>query len=199
MIDGWPDRLPRTPPGDRGSAHKFSATRYQTVESIRNELERIGADDFTFHTGSGGGHTYPDGLPKNSANPDDPGVAVVWRDGESTRTVGFDAYTSLDDNLRGLYLWIAETRKSGDRPATAPGDTFAAAELPPADGESADGERDPLAGVDPYEWLGVTESAPEAVIEAALRQAKKQNHPDSGGSAFEWRRVQAVEEAVLDG
>jgi hypothetical protein len=197
-IHEWPDHIPRTPPGERASGSRFSATVGQTTKELQKEVQRVNPDEWRVHTGSGGSHTKQNGLPKASANPIDPGVLLRWSvDGEA-HAVGSDEYTSLQSNLRELYLWFKETRMRGNRPVATASSNFAAAELPPGEDEAEARAADPLAGVDPYGYLGLTEDASDAVVEAAIRAEKSDCHPDGDNPDEErWRTVQAIENELL--
>lgn len=50
---------------------------------------------------------------------------------------------------------------------------------------------------DPFVVLGVSRGATEKEIRAAYRQAAKRAHPDQGGSADEFRRLQAAADILL--
>jgi DnaJ-domain-containing protein 1 len=49
---------------------------------------------------------------------------------------------------------------------------------------------------DPYEVLGVSPDASEAVVEAAARQRLGETHPDQGGDREEYLRVKKAREAL---
>lgn len=52
--------------------------------------------------------------------------------------------------------------------------------------------------IDPYEMLGVDRDANDQVIRTAYRKAAKAAHPDSGGDAEQFARLQAVYELLKD-
>lgn len=49
---------------------------------------------------------------------------------------------------------------------------------------------------DPYEVLGVTKNAPDAVVEAAYRALVKQHHPDHGGSSEKFHKIKEAYETI---
>lgn len=107
--------------------------------------------------------------------------------------VGCDAYASLDDNMRAVYLWVRETRLRSQRPVKTGSDEFAAARLPSADSET-ETQRPP-----PHQILGVVPDASDAVIRGAFRELVKKNHGDHGGAGdsikdLQWARDQLLEE-----
>ncbi len=52
--------------------------------------------------------------------------------------------------------------------------------------------------IDPYEMLGVERDANDQTIRTAYRKAAKAAHPDSGGDAEQFARLQAVYELLKD-
>lgn len=190
----WPTGFDRTAPGDRARTSKFSSTIGKTTEAIATQMDRMDVDEWRASTGSGGAHVKGNGLPKATANPDDPGIAVYWTKNGDQYAVACDRWWRLVSNAREVLLWIEETRKRGDRPVVTGDAQFAAARLPSGK------EDDPVVALDekPHVILGVQPDAPENVVKAAARQAKASAHPDQGGSREEFQRVKAAEEAMLD-
>jgi hypothetical protein len=189
----WPAGFERTPARRRTSGSKFKASLADTTNEIAAEMDRMGVDEFRVSTASGGSHTKPNGLPKYTANPDDPGFVLRWsKDGEQF-AVACDKYRNLRDNARAVYLWVHETRMRGNRPVQTGEDEFAAARLP-------SGEEDAVVSeVPPHEVLGVAPDAPESVVENAYRERVQETHPDKpGGDEAAFRRVQEAREAMLD-
>lgn len=195
MTIDWPPQFARTPPRDRSFSHKFSATRRQTVDDIRAETRRMDVDDYHASTGSGGAHTFEDGLPKNTANPDNSAFVLRWSKGGEQYAVGCDRYVRLDQNLREVYMWVRETRKRSDRPVETGGDDFAAAALPPGDSES---ETPTVTVNDPYEVLGLSPDAPIGVVNAVYRELSKGAHADGGGSTEEMLRLNKARDMIRE-
>lgn len=188
----WPPGWDRTPSSERDRSRKFSASRGDTTEAIATEMGRLGVNDWRCDTASGGSHTKQNGLPKYSANPSDPGFVLRWsKDGEQF-AVACDAYASLDSNMRAVYLWVKETRLRADRPVQTGEDEFAAARLPAGDEDAIEVPEQP------HEVLGVPPDADEFEVRAAYYDRVKEVHPDQGGSAQEFQRVQQAMEKMLE-
>ena len=51
----------------------------------------------------------------------------------------------------------------------------------------------------PYDVLGVSEEAPEAVVDAAYRVLVKETHPDHGGEAAEFSEIKNAYEKIKSG
>ena len=191
----WPAGWDRTPESDRGPNRSFEATLGTTTQDLATEMERMTVDAWRAEIANA--HTKSNGLPLHNANPDDPGFVLRWTDGDEQFAVACDASSRLRDNVRTVYLWIHETRMRSQRPVKTGDTEFAAARLPPGDGD------DVAAGsssVKPaHEVLGVQPDASVSVIEAAVRQRKAETHPDSGGSREAFQEVVEAEEVILDG
>lgn len=188
----WPPGFERTPAHDRDRSRKFSASRGDTTEALATEMDRLDVNDWRCATGSGGSHTKQNGLPKYSANPDDPGFVLRWsKDGEQF-AVACDAYATLDSNMRAVLLWVQETRMRGDRPVVTGEDEFATARLP-------SGDEDAIEAMPPaHEVLGVDADASEAEVRRAYQRRVKETHPDQGGSAEALERVRRAKEQMME-
>ena len=192
----WPAGFERTPAAEREPDSPFRVSLAETSSEIRTELDRMDADDWRASTASGGAYTKRDGLPKHNANPDDPGFVLRWTDDGENFAVACDHYADLRDNARTVYRWVHETRKRSQRPVETGSAEFAAARLPSGDDDAVvvAGEIEA-----PHEVLNVGKNAPDAVVEAAARRLKAENHPDSGGSREAFQRIVNAEEAMLSG
>ncbi|MBP1987213.1 J domain-containing protein [Halolamina salifodinae] len=189
----WPAGCPRTPPADRERTTKFGATLAETCQAIATEMGRMGVDDYRASTGSGGSHVRSNGLPKHSANPDDPGFVLRWSDDGQQFAVACDHYSDLRDNARSIYLWVNETRMRSQRPVQTGDSEFAAARLPSGDEETV------VATAPPHEVLEVAPDAGDEVVKAAFRQKMESAHPDQGGDTAEFERVKQARDAMLGG
>jgi hypothetical protein len=197
----WPDHLDRTESLHRTRTSKFTVSFSDALEDIQAELlDRLGADGWRLSTAAP--HRKRDGLPYADANPDDPGVVVRWTMDGNQYAVACDHYTDWRDNARAIGLYIEEKRKMDARPVETGQSEFATARLPPADDEEAVAPPAAQASdeldADPYEVLGVSKGAPEAVIRGAARQLKAEHHPDGGGDPEQFKRVVRAEREVLD-
>lgn len=150
-------------------------------------------DEWRVETGSGGSHTKQNGLPKASANPDDPSVVLRWTMDVDPFAVGCDTYTSLRDNCREILLWLNETRMRDQREVATGRSGYAAAALPSGDDVVVAGVEESA-----HEVLGIAPDADEERIRSTARAQKAASHPDTGGSSAEFKRVVEAEEAMLD-
>jgi hypothetical protein len=188
----WPQGWERTPAKEREYTRKFDSTIGKTTNQLTAEMGRVEPDDWRVSTGSGGGHTRGNGLPKASANPDDPGFVLRWTKDDHQHAVACDAYVRLVSNARAILLWMRETRLRSHRPVRTGQDEFATARLPSGD-EDAITTRPP-----PHEVLGIQSDAPEGLVQAAYREKMKEAHPDQGGTNQESKLVQWAREQMLE-
>ena len=191
----WPAELgERTHQDMRVSTTKFSVSPARAIDAIEAQLESMGADDWRISTGAP--HRKSDGRPYANANPDEPGVVVRWFDDDDRFAVGCDYYDDWRDNIRAVGLYLEEKRKMVDRPIATVENEFAVAQLPAGDDD--DGIGDVTLDRPAHEVIGVQPDAPQAVIDAAVQERKKDAHPDQGGSQRELKRVLQAE-AELNG
>jgi len=145
------------------------------VERVRGELARMGIrdDDLVISSNL---ELRLDGFPRSSQRePVDPGIAVYWRDGGETRCMAIDRYDRVADNLAAVAATLeamrAIERHGGaeilDRAFTG----FAAL---PGPGSSE-------------HWTDVLDRSDP---EGSYRRLRAQHHPDRGGSAEAFQRVQ---------
>ncbi|EMA57261.1 J domain-containing protein [Halorubrum lipolyticum] len=190
----WPVRFERTPGSERERNRSFEATLATTTSELETEMDRMGVDHWRASIGNS--HTKSNGLPLHNANPDDPGFVLRWTDDEEQFAVACDASPLLRDNVRYVLKWVNETRMRSQRPVKTGDSEFAAARLPPGDGDHAvagTATRQPA-----HEVLGVAPDAPENVVESAARARKAETHPDNDGDRDEFQRVVEAEEVMLD-
>ncbi len=192
----WPAGFERTPAAERERNRSFQASLADTTADLETEISRMDVDEWRASIGNQ--HTKSNGLPLHNANPADPGFVLRWTDDGEQYAVACDAYSRLRDNARTVYLWINETRMRSQRPVETGDAEFAAARLPPGDGETDAVVAQPADSRAPHEVLSVQPDAPDAVVEAAARERKAETHPDAGGSRAEFQKVIAAEEEMID-
>jgi hypothetical protein len=190
----WPAGFERTVESERERNRSFEATLGATTKELAKEMDRMDVDEWRGEISNA--HTKSNGLPLHNANPDDPGFVLRWVDVGEQFAVACDASPRLRDNVRYVLKWVHETRMRSQRPVQTGDSEFAAARLPPADGDAVAGTatRQPA-----HEVLGVAPDASENVIESAARARKAETHPDNGGDSSEFQRVVEAERVMLDG
>lgn len=188
----WPQSWKRTPAHQRKAA-QFSTkqrghqNRHLTISDgvsrVLTEFERMGVseDDLIIST-----NVKPrlDGLPRSGERePDDPGVAVYWSSrGREMRCMAVDRYDRVADNLAAIAATLeamrAIERHGGAEILERAYTGFTA--LPP-----------PIAGEQP--WYVVLDCDPDDDqdhIKRAYQYERSKHHPDKGGDAKQFDRVQ---------
>ena len=164
--------------------HRAELSIAQATDRVRDELRRMGIldDDLVISTNL---QLRLDGLPRSSQrDPEDPGVAVYWREPASReaapRCMAIDRYDRVADNLAAVAATL-EAMRAIERHGGAEilERAFTGFTALPAPGGTAHW-RDMLDPEDP---------------EGSYRRLRAQHHPDRGGSADEFNAVQHAWEA----
>lgn len=189
----WPDGFARTPPEAREPyPHGFEVSRSDAIDSILEELRKMDARNVRLETGAEHQVRNPN-KPYADAEFDDPGVVVYFeRDGQQF-AVPCDRWDNPRDNARAIALYL-RAKRALDRYGVETIDSeFSTQALPSGAADDTVVGREPA-----HEVLGVAPDAEPAVVETAARQLSKQHHPDHGGDAEQFKRIQRAKEAMLD-
>lgn len=128
-----------------------------------------------------------DGLPRSGQRePDDPGVAVYWGNGDKARCIAVDQYDRVADNLAAIAATLeamrAIERHGGAAILERAFTGFVALPAP----EQA------------WQTLGLSTSRPtREQIDEAYRRLAMKHHPDRGGDASEMSRINAARDTLL--
>lgn len=171
-----------------GKRQSWTSKRYLKVSDgvgrILESLERMGIDrnDVVISTNV---PVRLDGLPRSGERePDDPGAAVYWRDGEM-RCMAIDRYTTVADNLAAIAATLeamrAIERHGGAEILERTFTGFAAL---------------PEKTTQPWrDMLGLSGNAGREDVESAFRAMARIHHPDAGGDR---ERFEAIVQARID-
>jgi hypothetical protein len=183
----WPEGWPRTPEEKREAGSRFKTTFTRARTELFDELRRMGA---THVVVSSWLPIRNDGLPyADSARRkiEDPGVAVYFQWHKKPMVIARDAYWNVHDNLRSIGLAIGHLRgmerHGGAHMMERSFEGFAQLAAPDA--------------FDPWAVLGLKAGASRDDIEAKFRALAKLHHPDMGGNASEFHRLQRARERAL--
>lgn len=190
----WPAGWPRTP-HEREVTARFSnkargwrdrrLTVAEGVGRVREQLGRMGLsiDDIVISTNL---TLRLDGFPRSDQRePADPGAAVYWRAGDATRCMAIDRYDRVADNLAAIAATLDAMRAIERHGGAEVLDrAFTGFTALPA----------------PESWRAVLGVAPGpttfAAVEQCYRRARAKAHPDAGGDADLFNRVQRAWEAA---
>jgi hypothetical protein len=174
----WPDGWVRRSSGRR-KPDPFRVSRYRATRELLAELRRLGAIKVILSSDvplKKNGEPYG-----GDPEPADPGVAVWFQHGGQTRVIACDAYKTLTGNVRAVGLTVNALRAVQRHGAT---------EL--LDRAFAGFKALPAAGPPWHVALGVPEDAGADAVLAGYRRRVLETHPDRGGSAEEFAKVQAA-------
>jgi hypothetical protein len=195
---GWkrtsPARQTRAAFGVRERTEGYRPLRDLTIEQatrrVRDALDRMGIRerDFTISTNL---KLRQDGYPySQQPKVSDPGVAVYWIDGKETRCMAVDRYDRIADNLAAVAATLeamrAIERHGGAEILNRAYVGFAALPGP--------------SNKDPEWWivLGLQQGAHGVSVTDAYRRLRSQHHPDRGGDAEEFQRIERAYRLARD-
>lgn len=129
-----------------------------------------------------------DGLPRsNTGEPPDPGTAVYWRKGKTTRCMAIDRYDRVADNLAAIAATL-EAMRSIERHGGAEilDRAFTGFTALPAPEQ-------------PWQVLGLETSNPTMEqVEEAYRALAMKHHPDRGGDPQQMARINAARDDIYE-
>ncbi|EIL88583.1 DnaJ-class molecular chaperone [Rhodanobacter fulvus Jip2] len=180
----WPDGWGRLKSYQRKRAtftrNKRELTIADAVTRVREELGRMSIldDDLVVSTNL---ELRMDGWPKSGQRePADPGAAVYWRDkAKNTRCMAIDRYDRVADNLAAIAATL-DAMRAIERHGGAEILNRAFTGFVEIENSSA-------------HWsdvLGTSALSSRAEIDAAYKRLRSQHHPDKGGDAEMFNRIQ---------
>lgn len=190
----WPGLL--RPPFDRETS-RFSTDYQGTIELVTYEANRLGADDVVVQLALSESDLRKDGLPRAHARPEHPGVMVVLPDSDKGNlSFACDRYADRhrtpgwQDNLRAVGKTM-EALRAVDRWGATQGQQYAGfAELP----STSTSVQEAVEFVAHH--AGLSKEEVMANPARASRLAAKVLHPDHGGDAELFERLQRCVEAL---
>jgi len=190
-IDTWPgkltyDRLPSP----------FSAPLKDTLAKLKRELTALKARDIVLQIAIREQDLRLDGLPRANAIATHPGIMLSFTCPHGPLRLSFDGFNKWQHNLRAIAMHLEHLRMAGLYGVGRAGEQYRGwAALPaPTDGEFSN-------VMDAAVWLstvsGVSASGivtDEVLRKQAYRTAASRLHPDIGGSAEAFRKLQKAME-----
>lgn len=184
-IEEWPT------PGGRRSPEKRQRSRFEahwsaTLELLRYELGRLGADAVVIRLDLTDKDIRLDGWPRANSRPGHPGVVVEWQIGEAWYGRANDLYDDWHSNARVIALTL-EALRAVERWGAVSGEQYEGMRLEIEAPRSGALEAKRIlahhAGVISDIWEDMD-------IKIVYRMAVQNTHPDAGGSAEAFNEVQ---------
>lgn len=195
-IDQWPGQLRRA--RDRKRA-PFRAGYGRTLGDLARELNHLRAKSSVLLMALQPEDIRLDGRPRAGTKPAHPGIILVIE--TPTRPMRFpcDTYDDWGDNLRAIVLALAALRAVDRYGVTERGEQYTGwAQLPSPNGDHWDrtaAQRfiESTLGYQP----GTSNWNNAAFVDAAIRAAERKTHPDHGGDAGEFNKVQQARRLLI--
>lgn len=165
-LEDWPK-----PVTENRQRSRFDSLWSQTLELLRHELQKLGAEAVVIRAAFRPQDIRQDGWPRaNARTPDSPGVVIEWQTTSGWSRMAADRYTHWQDNIRAVALSLEALR--------------AVERWGAVEGEQYEGLRLELEGPG-------AENAAQKLIDSygGLSAALKATHPDRGGDPVEFNRV----------
>lgn len=173
---------------------RFRSNSRETMKLLERELRHLGAADVVIEAGFTRGNIRNDGWPRSSAKPEHPAVRISVETPDGPLSFPCDAFDNYEDNIRAIALTL-ERLRAVDRYGVSVGrEQYKGwAQLPAADGEFANKQEalrylEKMAG---NHIAGVQVDDLE-IITPIYRIAAKKHHPDAGGEAGVFERINAA-------
>lgn len=195
-IQTWPGKKT---PAMRQVNSQFKAPYSQTLRDLDKELLTIGAKEVLIQAYFRSEEIRLDGWPRSTARPKEAGVIVTFhrKDGK-TISMPCDKFNNWECNLRAIALYLEALRKVDRYGVTQNGEQYRGWEaLPPPMQKS---ERDVhyycrvIAELSGYSEPQIFNS--DVLLREAYNEAKFRTHPDKGGDANNFHRVQEAWEQL---
>jgi hypothetical protein len=190
-IDQWPGK--RTSNRKRGP---FRASLQDTYRLLEKELSHLGCRRLVIQADCDRRMIRNDGLLRSDARLNGPGVILSFDSKHGPLNYPCDTFQHWDDNLRAIALALEALRAVDRYGVTKRAEQYRGwQQLPAPNGDSwtwGDAHRF-VRSIVGDSWNMTNRDG----LESALRFAEKRTHPDAGGNAAEFKKVQRARELLL--
>lgn len=189
-IDEWPGELTR----GRKKA-KFKASYGDTMTLLKRELDHLRAKAIVLLMALHPGEIRRDGRPYADAKPKHPGVILCFESQQGAMRYPCDAFDYWTDNLRAIALSLECLRTVDRYGVTRRGEQYTGwLRLPPP--AAASDEIRNRDDVNKF-LLRILGALPHGTtFEEAFRMAEVKLHPDRGGNAADFKKVQQCRDVL---
>src|SRR3990172_1283646 len=181
----WPEGWPRTDDYKRKRARFDDRSVYQGRRVLGDEVRRFGGTELIISSNL---ELRNDGNPRsNQRQPRDPGVAIFFKRNKMDMALACDIYLTVEDNLWALCRTLEALRQieRDGSPALINRAFKGFMALPDPDAREW------------WEELNISRTASNEEIRKAYIQLAKQHHPDAGGDAAMFDRVQKAYDLAM--
>lgn len=194
-IDAWPGKIHR-----QRQASPFSAGLADTLSVLGKELRALSASGIVLQIAIREGDLRLDGLPRANAIAEHPGIILSFQSKHGPLRLAFDGFPKWQHNLRAIAMHLEHLRMASLYGVGTDGEQYRGwTALPPPPVEASAEVLEKAArclwaaskeGFTPSDVVAVLQDGAVAarLIKAALGKA----HPDLGGNAETFARVQAA-------
>lgn len=178
----------------------FKATFFKSKQLLQDELRRVDAQNVTVYTSHPPQQITRDGWPRADRQPPDPGIVLEFDkltdDGHWQRLrFPCGTFKLWEENLRAIALALEALRKI-DRYGVVTGAQYAGFKaLPPAEegseGQTVEQAADFVAKCAGMEGMGAQVLSNPVFGDLAYKTAAKQLHPDKGGDAKIFQKLES--------
>lgn len=204
-MNQWPQGMTLRPivtwPGvmtKRRVVSNFSALLRNTLTLMHTELRQIKARDVVMQIALEERQFRQDGYPRAGADPEHPGIILSMNTPDGALSFPCDSFVHWEDNLRAIVLTMEKLRAIKRYGVATNGEQYAGWKAldAPRPEPAAFSTRDEA---EHYLYqaskLGDPRIQPLGVV---IRAAKRNAHPDTGGSTDLFRRVIAAEQFLKE-
>jgi hypothetical protein len=200
-IDKWPGQSTKA-----RKRSQFSATYGDTMNLVAAELGHLKAKAVVLLMALKAEDIRNDGRPRANARPSHPGVILAFDTPRGQMRFPCDRFDLWEDNLRAIALSLEALRKVDRYGVTKRAEQYTAWQaLPPPNGDHWNREQAAefigklLDGYDGHSADKLTEWALVGNEYTAnmVRLAEFKTHPDRGGNADDFKKVQRAKELLL--
>jgi hypothetical protein len=175
----------------------FRASWRDTVKLLDRELWHLDAQDLVLQLDYQERDIRKDGMPRADARMGGPGVIISFQSKHGPLRYPCDAFTDWRDNVRAIALALEALRRVDRYGITRRAEQYAGWKALPSSTQPV------MTTAQAAAWIGgLTAVQPRAILDSpqlareTVRMAASRTHPDAGGDASDFARVQEAKRVL---